>query len=89
MIHIDGLVRVGLPPVSCITLLDRGFRGWKGSGLGTAGFPLLFGDDVVLLLSSGQELQHALGWFAAECEVAPMRVNPAKYEAMVLAMVGD
>ncbi|KAI3373194.1 hypothetical protein L3Q82_006510 [Scortum barcoo] len=31
---------------------------------------LLFADDVVLLASSGQDLQHVLGRFAAECEAA-------------------
>lgn len=29
---------------------------------------LLFADDFVLLVSSNQDLQHALGQFAAECE---------------------
>ncbi len=42
---------------------------------------LLFADDVV---SSDRDLQHALGWFAAECEVVGMRVSTSKTEAMVL-----
>ncbi|KAK3567833.1 hypothetical protein QTP86_027230 [Hemibagrus guttatus] len=42
-------------------------------------------DDVVLLASSGLDLQHALGCFAAECEAAGMRVSTSKLEAMVLA----
>lgn len=29
---------------------------------------LLFADYVVLLASSGRDLQHILKWFAAECE---------------------
>ena len=28
---------------------------------------LLFADDVVILAPSSQDLQHVLGWFAAEC----------------------
>ncbi|KAK3565584.1 hypothetical protein QTP86_012898 [Hemibagrus guttatus] len=45
---------------------------------------LIFADDVVLLASSGLDLQHALGRFAAECEAAGMRVSTSKSEAIVL-----
>ncbi|KAI3368412.1 hypothetical protein L3Q82_025369 [Scortum barcoo] len=47
---------------------------------------LLFADDVVLLASSSQDLQHVLGRFAAECEatLAGMRISTSKSEAMVL-----
>ncbi|KAI3355172.1 hypothetical protein L3Q82_017871 [Scortum barcoo] len=45
---------------------------------------LLFADDVVLLASSSQDLQHVLERFAAECEVAGMRISTSKSEAMVL-----
>ncbi|KAK3567045.1 hypothetical protein QTP86_009013 [Hemibagrus guttatus] len=45
---------------------------------------LIFADDVVLLASSGLDLQHALGRFAAECEAAGMRVSTSKSETMVL-----
>ncbi|KAK3538621.1 hypothetical protein QTP86_008833 [Hemibagrus guttatus] len=45
---------------------------------------LIFADDVVLLASSGLDLLHALGHFAAECEAAGMRVSTSKSEAMVL-----
>ncbi|KAI3363638.1 hypothetical protein L3Q82_001271 [Scortum barcoo] len=45
---------------------------------------LLFADDVVLLASSSQDLQHVLEWFAAECEAAGMRISTSKSEAMVL-----
>ncbi|KAK3561507.1 hypothetical protein QTP86_006177 [Hemibagrus guttatus] len=45
---------------------------------------LLFADDVVLLAPSSQDLQHALGQFAAECKAAGMRISTSKYEAMVL-----
>ncbi|KAK3518667.1 hypothetical protein QTP70_007160 [Hemibagrus guttatus] len=45
---------------------------------------LIFADDVALLASSGLDLQHALGCFAAECEAAGMRVSTSKSEAMVL-----
>ncbi|KAI3364565.1 hypothetical protein L3Q82_010836 [Scortum barcoo] len=37
---------------------------------------LLFADDVVLLASSGQDLQHVLRWFAS--------ISTSKSEAMVL-----
>ncbi|XDV52909.1 hypothetical protein PO909_021551 [Leuciscus waleckii] len=46
---------------------------------------LLFADDVVVLASSDQDLQHALGRFAAECEAAGMRISTSKSEAMVLS----
>jgi len=39
---------------------------------------------VVLLATSDRDLQHALGQFAAECEVVRMRVSTSKSEAMVL-----
>ncbi|KAK7925336.1 hypothetical protein WMY93_007646 [Mugilogobius chulae] len=45
---------------------------------------LLFADDVVLMASSNQDLQHALGRFAAECEAAEMKISSSKSEAMVL-----
>ncbi|KAI3367478.1 hypothetical protein L3Q82_026202 [Scortum barcoo] len=45
---------------------------------------LLFADDVVLMASSSQDLQHVLERFAAECEAAGMRISTSKSEAMVL-----
>ncbi|KAI3376021.1 hypothetical protein L3Q82_016552 [Scortum barcoo] len=39
---------------------------------------LLFADDVVLLASSSQDLQHELERFAAECEAAGMRISTSK-----------
>ncbi|KAI3370169.1 hypothetical protein L3Q82_024952 [Scortum barcoo] len=42
-------------------------------------------NDVVLLASSGQDLQHVLERFAAECEAAGMRISTSKSEAMVLS----
>ncbi len=44
---------------------------------------LLFADDVVLLAPSDQDLQHALGRIAGECEAAGMRISTSKSEAMV------
>ncbi|KAK3515201.1 hypothetical protein QTP70_010606 [Hemibagrus guttatus] len=41
-------------------------------------------DDVVLLAPLSQDLQHALGRFAAKCESAEMRISTSKSEAMVL-----
>ncbi|KAI3377398.1 hypothetical protein L3Q82_008588 [Scortum barcoo] len=48
-----------------------------------AGLPFVT-DDVVLLASSSQDLQHVLERFAAECEAAGMRISTSKSEAMVL-----
>ncbi|KAI3356446.1 hypothetical protein L3Q82_017657 [Scortum barcoo] len=48
-------------------------------GLETTGFHLCFlADDVVLMASSGQDLQHVLERFAAECEAAGMRISTSK-----------
>ena len=46
---------------------------------------LLFADDVVLLASSGRDLQLSLEQFAAECEAAGMRIGTSKSETMVLS----
>ncbi len=45
---------------------------------------LLFADDVVLFASPDRDLQHTLGWFAAEWQAVGMRVSTYKSEAMVL-----
>ncbi|KAI3355717.1 hypothetical protein L3Q82_004305 [Scortum barcoo] len=47
-------------------------------------FALLGSNDVVLMASSSQDLQHVLERFAAECEAAGMRISTSKSEAMVL-----
>jgi len=39
---------------------------------------LFFADDVVLLASSSQYLQHALEGFTAQCEAAGMKVSSSK-----------
>ncbi|KAK3569761.1 hypothetical protein QTP86_004186 [Hemibagrus guttatus] len=83
-------LRQGCPlsPVLFIVFMDRISR--RSQGLEGVRFgdhrisSLIFADDVVLLASSGQDLQHALGRFAAECEAAGMRVSTSKSEAMVL-----
>ncbi|KAK3509614.1 hypothetical protein QTP70_006805 [Hemibagrus guttatus] len=83
-------LRQGCPlsPVLFIVFMDRISR--RSQGLEGVWFgdhrisSLIFADDVVLLASSGLDLQHALGRFAAECEVAGMRVSTSKSEAMVL-----
>lgn len=50
-----------------------------GSGFGNHMISsLLFADDVVMLASSSQDLQRALGRFAAECEAAGMRIDTSK-----------
>lgn len=45
---------------------------------------LLFAQDVVLLVSSNQDLQLALGQFTTECEAAGMRISTSKFKAMIL-----
>lgn len=44
----------------------------------------LFEDDLVLLASSEWDIQHALGWFAAKCEVVGMKISTSKSEAIGL-----
>ncbi|KAK3532712.1 hypothetical protein QTP86_028082, partial [Hemibagrus guttatus] len=83
-------LRQGCPlsPVLFIVFMDRISR--RSQGLEGVRFgdhrisSLTFADDVVLLAPSSLDLQHALGRFAAECEVAGMRVSTSKSEAMVL-----
>ncbi|KAK3557834.1 hypothetical protein QTP86_003172 [Hemibagrus guttatus] len=83
-------LRQGCPlsPVLFIVFMDRISR--RSQGLEGVRFgdhrisSLIFADDVVLLASSGLDLQHVLGRFAAECEAAGMRVSTSKSEAMVL-----
>ncbi|KAI3371353.1 hypothetical protein L3Q82_023548 [Scortum barcoo] len=47
---------------------------------------LLCMNDVVLLASSSQDLQHVLERFAAECEAAGMRISTSKSEAMAMVL---
>ncbi|KAK3513103.1 hypothetical protein QTP70_001397 [Hemibagrus guttatus] len=83
-------LRQGCPlsPVLFIVFMDRISR--RSQGLEGVRFgdhrisSLIFADDVVLLASSGLDLQHALGRFAAECAAAGMRVSTSKSKAMVL-----
>ncbi|XDV11655.1 hypothetical protein PO909_000531 [Leuciscus waleckii] len=84
-------LRQGCPlsPVLFIFFMDRISRHSQGPedvrfGDNTIS-SLLFADDVVVLAPSDQDLQHALGWFAAECEAAGMRISTSKSEAMVLS----
>ncbi|KAI3358399.1 hypothetical protein L3Q82_014828, partial [Scortum barcoo] len=55
----------------------RHSQGLEGVQFGNHGISfLLFADDVGLMLaSSGQDLQHVLERFAAECEAAGMRIS--------------
>ncbi|KAI3364584.1 hypothetical protein L3Q82_011357 [Scortum barcoo] len=75
-------------PVLFIIFMDRISRrsqGPEGVRFGNHRISsLLFADDVVLLASSSQDLQHVLERFAAECEAAGMRISTSKSEAMVL-----
>ncbi|KAK3519761.1 hypothetical protein QTP70_003904 [Hemibagrus guttatus] len=77
-----------LSPVLFITFMDRIPRhsqGLEGVQFGDHRISsLLFADDVVLLAPSSQDLQHALGWFAAVCEVTWMRISTSKSKVMVL-----
>ncbi|KAK3508670.1 hypothetical protein QTP70_003319 [Hemibagrus guttatus] len=71
--------------VDALSRISRRGQGLEGVRFGDHGISsLIFADDVVLLAPSSLELQHALGRFAAECEVAGMRVSTSKSEAMVL-----
>uniref|UniRef100_A0AAV2LL43 Reverse transcriptase domain-containing protein n=1 Tax=Knipowitschia caucasica TaxID=637954 RepID=A0AAV2LL43_KNICA len=77
-----------LSPVLFTVFMDRISRRSQGSEGVRFGdhriSSLLFADDVVLLAPTNQDLQHALGRFAAECEAAGMRISTSKSEAMVL-----
>ena len=83
-------VRQGCPlsPILFVIFMDRISRRSRGEESVRFGdlrlASLLFADDVVLLATSDHDLQHALGRFAAECEVVGMRVSTSKSEAMVL-----
>ncbi|KAK7921963.1 hypothetical protein WMY93_008865 [Mugilogobius chulae] len=83
-------LRQGCPlsPVLFIVFMDRISRrsqGPEGVRFGDHRISsLLFADDVVLMAPSNQDLQHALGRFAAECEAAGMKISSSKSEAMVL-----
>ncbi len=78
-----------LSPVLFIIFMDRISRrsqGPEGVGFGDHAISsLLFADDVVVLATSDQDLQHALGRFSAECEAVGMRISASKSEAMVLS----
>lgn len=45
---------------------------------------LLFVDDVVMFASLSPDLECVLGWFAAVCKAAAMRISTSISEAMVL-----
>ncbi|KAL7836057.1 hypothetical protein SRHO_G00284040 [Serrasalmus rhombeus] len=87
-------VRVGLrqgcplSPILFIIFMDRISRrsqGMEGVRFGDLRVTsLLFAEDVVLLGTSGRELQLSLDRFAAECDAAGMRISTSKSEAMVL-----
>nr|XP_049578940.1 vacuolar protein sorting-associated protein 4A isoform X1 [Syngnathus scovelli]XP_049578941.1 vacuolar protein sorting-associated protein 4A isoform X1 [Syngnathus scovelli]XP_049578942.1 vacuolar protein sorting-associated protein 4A isoform X1 [Syngnathus scovelli]XP_049578943.1 vacuolar protein sorting-associated protein 4A isoform X1 [Syngnathus scovelli]XP_049578944.1 vacuolar protein sorting-associated protein 4A isoform X1 [Syngnathus scovelli]XP_049578945.1 vacuolar protein sorting- len=87
-------VRVGLrqgcplSPILFIIFMDsisRRSRGVEGVRFGDLSIAsLLFADDVVLLASSGRDLQLSLERFAAKCEAVGMRVSTSKSESMVL-----
>ncbi|XP_061769811.1 uncharacterized protein LOC133560842 [Nerophis ophidion] len=78
-----------LSPIPFITFMDRISRRSQGvEGIWFGGCRiryLLFADDVVLMASTGQDLQLSLDRFAAECEATGMRISTSKSESMVLA----
>ena len=71
-----------MSPILFIIFMDRIFRcsqGVEGVRFGDLRIgSLLFADDVVLLASSGRDLQLSLERFAAECEAAGMRISTSK-----------
>ncbi|KAI3373890.1 hypothetical protein L3Q82_022459 [Scortum barcoo] len=93
---LEGLWEFAQPVHMCFVDLEKAFdrvpRGFLRRSQGPEGVrfgnhrisSLLFADDVVLMASSGQDLQHVLERFAAECEAAGMRISTSKSEAMVL-----
>ncbi|KAK3517712.1 hypothetical protein QTP70_016085 [Hemibagrus guttatus] len=87
-VHVGLLQGCPLSPalfIVCMDRISRRSQGLEGVRFGDHRISsLIFADDVVLLASSGLDLQHALGCFAAECEAAGMRVSTSKSEAMVL-----
>ncbi len=88
-VHVGLRQSCPLSPVLFIIFMDRISRrsqGPEGVGFGDHAISsLLFADDVVVLATSDQDLQHALGRFAAECEAVGMRSRASKSEAMVLS----
>ncbi len=78
-----------LSPVLFIIFMDRISRrsqGPEGVRFGDHTISsLLFVDDVVLLAPLDQELRHALGRFAGECEAVWVRISTSKSEAMVIS----
>uniref|UniRef100_A0A8C9WAJ3 Reverse transcriptase domain-containing protein n=1 Tax=Scleropages formosus TaxID=113540 RepID=A0A8C9WAJ3_SCLFO len=88
-VHVGLCQGCPLSPILFIIFVDRISRRSQGTeGVCFGGreiSSLLFADDVVLLASSSQDLQRALGRFAAECEAAGMRISTSKSEAMVLS----
>lgn len=91
----SSLVGVGLcqgcalSPILFVILMDRisrhshGGEGLQFGGLRIAS--LLFANDMVQLASLVCDLQHSLDRFAAECEVAWMRISTSKSDALVLS----
>jgi len=47
--------------------------------------PLIFWDDLVLIASSQQSLQHALDRFSAACDRAGMKINTENTEVLCLS----
>ncbi|KAM4590384.1 uncharacterized protein V3H82_004354 [Fundulus diaphanus] len=80
--YLKALDVVGLCWLTRLCNIAQGVEGIRFGGLRIAS--LLFADDVVLLASSGRDLQLSLERFAAECEAAGMKISASKSETMVL-----
>ncbi|XP_032443304.1 SUN domain-containing protein 3-like [Xiphophorus hellerii] len=69
---LEGAWKFAQPVYICFADLEKAF---DCVPLGTLIVSLLVADDVVLLSSSGRDLQPSLEQFAAECEAARMRIG--------------
>ena len=84
-------MRVGLSGLPFVTESVHNFYGqtFAAKELSVSGLvtfaSLLFAGDVALSASSRRDFQLSLGWLAAQCEAAGMRISTSNSETMVLS----